>query len=74
LRIGTDDDWVDIAVGESNYALKADGSLWSWGEESGSSGSLGYGVAWSTVPVLVITPGGGVIDNDVNSSSDVDDN
>ena len=31
-RIGIENDWVDIAVGQShNLALKKDGSLWGWG-------------------------------------------
>lgn len=32
-RIGHDNDWVSIAVGDSqNLAIKSDGSLWAWGE------------------------------------------
>ena len=31
-RIGTDNDWISIAVGEShNLALKKDGTIWGWG-------------------------------------------
>jgi RNA polymerase sigma factor (sigma-70 family) len=32
-RIGTENDWVSIAVGESqNLAIKSDGTLWGWGQ------------------------------------------
>jgi len=32
VQIGTDTDWVDIALGDSRaVAIKADGSVWSWG-------------------------------------------
>lgn len=32
-RIGKDNDWVSIAVGDSqNMAIKSDGTLWAWGE------------------------------------------
>jgi RNA polymerase sigma factor (sigma-70 family) len=31
-RIGTDTDWVSVAVGDSHcLAIKSDGSLWAWG-------------------------------------------
>ena len=73
VQVGTDADWVDIAVGESYYALKADGSLWSWGEETGSSGSLGYGIAWSAVPVPVVDPKARAIETNDNSSEELSD-
>jgi hypothetical protein len=32
-RIGNENDWVSIAVGDSqNLAIKSDGTLWGWGE------------------------------------------
>lgn len=34
-RIGKESDWASIAVGDSqNLAIKADGTLWGWGENS----------------------------------------
>ncbi|NJD91196.1 MAG: PKD domain-containing protein [Geobacter sp.] len=42
IRIGTDSDWKDVAVGvEHTVALKNDGSLWSWG--CNGDGELGDG-------------------------------
>ncbi|ADI84086.1 choice-of-anchor D domain-containing protein [Geobacter sulfurreducens] len=44
LKIGTDRDWTAISAGEMHsVALKADGSLWSWGQNL--FGELGNGVA-----------------------------
>jgi hypothetical protein len=41
-RIGTDNDWKNIAGGEYfSLALKSNGSLWSWGENN--LGQLGLG-------------------------------
>ena len=42
--IGTDHDWVTVAAGGQHVlALKADRSLWAWGNDSG--GELGFGNA-----------------------------
>jgi len=41
-RIGSDTNWVDVAVGgSSTLALKADGTMWGWGENT--YGQLGDG-------------------------------
>lgn len=51
-RIGTNNDWVNIAVGGSTtLALKSDGTMWAWGENI--YGQLGEGtrVKERTMPV-----------------------
>ena len=54
-RVGTRTDWETAAAGEFHtLALRSDGSLWAWGENS--SGQLGLGdVALRTAPVRVGT-------------------
>ena len=56
-RIGTDSDWVQISGRVSHFmALKADGSLWGWGQNE--SGQIGNGVSNSSkvlAPVMVGT-------------------
>lgn len=57
-RIGTDNDWVDMACsrfwGYSAFAIKTNGTLWSWGENS--AGQLGIGNKQAqTLPVQVGT-------------------
>jgi alpha-tubulin suppressor-like RCC1 family protein len=45
-QIGVDTDWVKIFTGtHQNYAIKSNGTLWSWGD--GTEGELGVG---TTVP------------------------
>ena len=57
-RIGTDNDWADMAFsrfwGYSAFAIKTNGTLWSWGENS--AGQLGIGNTQAqTLPVQVGT-------------------
>lgn len=57
-RIGTDNDWVDMACsrfwGYSAFAIKTNGTLWSWG--ANSAGQLGIGNTQAqTLPVQVGT-------------------
>lgn len=57
-RIGTDNDWVDMACSRfwaySAFAIKTNGTLWSWGENS--AGQLGIGNTQAqTLPVQVGT-------------------
>jgi alpha-tubulin suppressor-like RCC1 family protein len=56
IRVGTDYDWAHIEVGDSHsIGIKEDGSLWTWGNNSG--GQLGLGDVGNTtsraVPTLV---------------------
>jgi alpha-tubulin suppressor-like RCC1 family protein len=57
LQVGAARDWVAVGAGlASSYALKADGTLWAWGQ--GSAGQLGNGqFARQDLPVLVVNPG-----------------
>lgn len=55
-RIGTDNDWADMACsrfwGYSGFAIKTNGTLWAWGENS--AGQLGIGnIQAQTAPVQV---------------------
>ena len=57
-RIGTDNDWADMACsrfwGYSAFAIKTNGTLWAWGENS--AGQLGIGNTQAqTQPVQVGT-------------------
>ena len=57
-RIGTDNDWADMFCsrcwGYSAFAIKTNGTLWSWGENS--AGQLGIGNTQAqTLPVQVGT-------------------
>lgn len=57
-RIGTDNDWADMACsrfwGYSGFAIKTDGTLWAWGENT--AGQLGIGTLGNQIkPVQVGT-------------------
>src|SRR5207247_36960 len=42
-RVGNENDWAAIAAGGSHtLGLKADGSLWSWGEDYSGQGNGGH--------------------------------
>lgn len=53
VRLGTDSDWAAVAAGDFHtLALKTDGSLWAWGENT--SGQVGDGsIAPKNQPVPV---------------------
>jgi alpha-tubulin suppressor-like RCC1 family protein len=55
VRIGTGDDWVDVACGSGfSLALKSDGSLWAWGiNGNGQLGEGDMGVTGRDHPVSV---------------------
>ncbi|MEY3638161.1 MAG: L-asparaginase precursor, partial [Pseudomonadota bacterium] len=50
-KIGTDNDWNQIAAGSHTFAIKSDGTL--WGSGLNSSGQLGDGKAFFTSPSLI---------------------
>ena len=55
-RIGTDNDWIEVETGGTFVlGLKADGSLWAWGEDTYGQLGNGAGVASATVPTRVGT-------------------
>jgi len=42
VQIGSDTDWAEISTGsEFCFAIKTDGTLWSWGQNSFNTGQLG---------------------------------
>jgi hypothetical protein len=51
VKVGTDNDWSSVSLGTSHaLALKADGSLWSWGFNGMGQLGLGTGSGGSPVP------------------------
>jgi len=56
LQIGTDTDWVSISSDGHTVAIKADGSLWAWGNnEVGQIGNGAGGGGWASGDA-VLTP------------------
>jgi alpha-tubulin suppressor-like RCC1 family protein len=52
-RIGKDTDWVSISAGTAhNIAIKADGSLWAWGENL--RGQFGVGTSGRQNPMATV--------------------
>jgi hypothetical protein len=66
VQIGTDSNWVKLAVGyEHAIALKADGSLWGWGDNT--YGQLGNGTTTSTLsPIQIPVSGCALATNQFN--------
>lgn len=59
IQVGTDTDWVDIDVSTGkSFALKADGTIWGWGRNTGSL------IVFGTTPYTVATPTQIGTDND----------
>ncbi|MFR9705049.1 hypothetical protein ACL00O_21495, partial [Aeromonas sanarellii] len=52
VQIGTDTDWVDLSSGTSgtNFAIKADGTIWGWGSNLHSQLYPGSSVTYYTTP------------------------
>ncbi|CCG53559.1 RCC1 (Regulator of Chromosome Condensation) repeat domain protein precursor [Flavobacterium indicum GPTSA100-9 = DSM 17447] len=55
VQIGTDTDWVDLSSGTSgtNFAIKADGTIWGWGSNLHNLLHFGSDVTYYTTPTLV---------------------
>jgi alpha-tubulin suppressor-like RCC1 family protein len=44
--VGADANWVAVSASDSSLAIKADGSLWAWGQNN--YGQLGNGTSGTT--------------------------
>jgi alpha-tubulin suppressor-like RCC1 family protein len=57
IQIGTATDWIDVATNTSRtaFALKADGTLWGWGNNPGSMLFSGSSVTSLSVPTQITT-------------------
>jgi alpha-tubulin suppressor-like RCC1 family protein len=53
-RVGTASDWVAVAAGaEHSLGLKADGTLWAWGQNGWGKLGLGPSADWQYAPAQV---------------------
>ena len=52
LRIGSDANWIAVSAGAYHtVALRSDGTLWAWGENSGELGDVRIYDRWSPVQI-----------------------
>ena len=62
-QVGTDSNWVSVSCGNQHtIALKSDGSLWAWGDNS--YGELGDGTTNSTITPNVVPIAGCTLSTD----------
>ena len=57
-QVGSDTDWVAVVVGkyfETSFALKSDGTLWSWGRNANASLCQSTNIAELNVPTQIGT-------------------
>lgn len=53
-QVGTDTDWDKISCGfYASYAIKTDGTLWSWGSNTSYATGLGVNTGTTTVPTQI---------------------
>ena len=55
VQIGTATDWVDLSSGTSgtNFAIKADGTIWGWGSNGHNLLYFGSNIHYYTTPTLI---------------------